>query len=176
MSQGGDLFALGEGVASQPSFDDALRGYKKNQVNDYVAQAEAEIATLAAEREQAYQQVQALAGQVQLLQDDLAETRRRSQLPAKTSFKHLGPRVEQILALAEEQAEAIIHDAHRQAADDRREAERQLADARDRAAAAIRDFETALSARRSDEQRADEERRTASARSLGSAQQEAANL
>src|SRR4029079_17759824 len=96
MSQGGDLFALGEGVASQPSFDGAVRGYVRKQVDDYVVRAEAEIANLACVRTRAYHQVNAMAGQVQLLQDEMAELRGRGQLPQKVSFRHLGPRVEQI--------------------------------------------------------------------------------
>ena len=45
MSHGGDLFSLGDGVASEPSFDVALRGYDKRQVENYVARAESDIAT-----------------------------------------------------------------------------------------------------------------------------------
>ena len=62
MSHGGEIFGLGGDAASEPSFETALRGYEKKQVERYVARAENEIAALAAEREQAYQQIQAMAG------------------------------------------------------------------------------------------------------------------
>ena len=54
MSHGGEIFGLGGDAASEPSFETALRGYEKKQVERYVARAENEIAALAAEREQAY--------------------------------------------------------------------------------------------------------------------------
>src|SRR4029453_14320821 len=107
MSHGGELFALGEDVVAEPGFDIALRGYERRQVDRYVAQVEAGGAAPAAERDEAYRQVQALAGQVHDVQNQMAELRRHTATDATVSFRHLGPRVEQILALAEEQAEAI---------------------------------------------------------------------
>src|SRR5262249_11451250 len=107
MSHGGELFAMGEGVVAEPGFDIALRGYERRQVGRYVAQVEAEVAALTSERDEAYAQVQALAGQVHEVQNRMAELRRQTAADAAVTFRHLGPRVEQILALAEEQAEAI---------------------------------------------------------------------
>ena len=57
MSQRGELFVLAEGVSTEASFEVAVRGYHKKQVDKYVAQVEAEIATLSAEREQALAQI-----------------------------------------------------------------------------------------------------------------------
>src|ERR1700741_3252201 len=108
---GGDLFALGNDAASEPTFEVALRGYDKRQVERYVTQVEAEVTTLATEREQAYAQVQALAGQVQQLQAELVEARRKAGTPDRISSRHLAPRVEQIRTIAEEQAEAIRAEA-----------------------------------------------------------------
>ena len=107
MSHGGEIFGLGGDSASEPSFETALRGYEKKQVERYVARAENEIAALAGEREQAYTQIQAMSQQIERLQQEAAQARRQSGLGTEVSFRHLGPRVEQILALAEEQAEAI---------------------------------------------------------------------
>ncbi len=90
MSHGGDIFALGEGVASEPSFDVALRGYDKRQVDRYVTQVESDIANLAAERDQTFAQLQALAGQVQQLQTELADAHRRA-VPSRVSFRHRAP-------------------------------------------------------------------------------------
>src|SRR5262245_61232357 len=102
MSHGGDLFALGDGVASQPNFEVVLRGYRKEQVDKYVGILEAENEALAAERENAYDHAQAMAAQVQQLQLELVELRRRGNTRIEeVSFRHLGPRVEHILALAE---------------------------------------------------------------------------
>jgi cell division septum initiation protein DivIVA len=160
MSHGGDLFALGEGVASEPSFDTALRGYDKRQVDKYVASVENDLTTVSAERDQAYLNLQALAGQVQQLQDQLVEAARKA-APSRVSFRHLGSRVEQILTLAEDQAETIVSEAEQSILDRRAEADRILADAQHRASTAAKDFELALAARRAEERKADEQQRTA---------------
>jgi chromosome segregation ATPase len=155
MSHGPDLFALSDGVTTEPSFELALRGYDKKQVDRYVATVEAEVVTLATEREQAYAHVQALTGQLQQLRVEMANMRHRTGTAGRLSFRHLGPRVEQILALAEEQAEAI------------------RAEAREQAATATRDFETALSARRVQEEQEDERRRAAARAEAAAAEQRA---
>ena len=72
MSHGAEILGLGGDAASEPSFETALRGYEKKQVERYVARAENEIAALAQEREQAYSQIQAMAGQIDRLQQDVA--------------------------------------------------------------------------------------------------------
>src|SRR5262245_405606 len=158
MSHGGDLFALGDGVASEPSFDVSFKGYDKRQVDRYVTQVESELATLAAERDQAIAQMQALAGQVQQLQVELTDLTRRA-VPSRVSFRHLGGRVEQILSMAEEQAADIVNTAQQEVNDQRAEAERLLADARERTALAVRDFDLALASRRKEELKVDEQRR-----------------
>ena len=84
-----------------------MRGYEKRQVDRYVRQAEAELAALAAEREETYAQIQLLNHHIQQLQHELVQTRRVAPSPETVSYRHLGPRVEQILALAEDQAAAI---------------------------------------------------------------------
>ena len=156
---GGDLFALGDDGASEPTFEVALRGYDRRQVERYVQQVEAEVTTFATEREQAYAQAQALAVQVEQLQAELADLRRRSISPEKISFRHLGARVEQILGLAEDQAEAIRADAVGEVEERGKEADRVLAEARAKAAHAISDFEIALAARRAEEEKTDRRRR-----------------
>src|SRR5947207_7925510 len=138
MAQGGDLFSLNTEAAGEPTFDQALRGYDRRQVDKYVKAIEAEVAALATEREEAYAQVQALALQVQRLQAELIDIRHRTGVSADAvSFRHLGPRVEQILALAEEQAEQIKAGALQDIADQRAEASRLLTGAHEQAAAAM---------------------------------------
>src|SRR5581483_9783541 len=177
MSQGGDLFALSDGAASQPNFEIVFRGYHKEQVDKYVNMLEAENEALAAERENAYDHTQAMAAQVQQLQLEIAELRRRGNTRIEeVSFRHLGPRVEHILTLAEEQAEAIrknaVSDIHAQ----REEAERLLADARAQHAQAIRDFEAALAARRAEEERVSAEQRNRANAEIAAGQEYAARL
>jgi cell division septum initiation protein DivIVA len=160
MSHGGELLGLGENVTTAPDFEVVLRGYSRTQVDDTMARLENEIALLAAERDEAFAQIRQLAAQVQEMHIELAE-RRKSTHIGEVSFRHLGPRVEQILALAEDQAEAIKAGAAQEIADRRAEAERLLASARERAARANQDFELALAARRQDEERVAAERRRA---------------
>src|ERR671920_1108401 len=71
MSHGGEIFGLGGDTASEPSFETALRGYEKKQVERYVARAETEIATLISERDNAQLQNQAMMGQIDRLQQEL---------------------------------------------------------------------------------------------------------
>src|SRR4051812_29126579 len=166
MSHGGEIFGLGGDAATEPSFETALRGYERKQVERYVARAENEIAALAAEREQAYTQIQAMAAQIERLQQEITQARRQTDLGAEASFRHLGPRVEQILALAEEQAEAIKASATDDIAARLAEAERIRAEAEGHAHNAIRDFEIALAARRAEEERADAAKRANSQKAL----------
>ena len=64
MSHGGEIFGLGGEAASEPSFETALRGYEKRQVERYVARAEKEIADLAGERDAAYLQLNTMQQQI----------------------------------------------------------------------------------------------------------------
>jgi len=48
MSHGGDLDSVSGGIASEPNFDTALRGYKRDQVDTFVHGLETENAALAA--------------------------------------------------------------------------------------------------------------------------------
>ena len=73
MSQGGNLYKLSGGVPSEPNFDIALRGYKKDQVDSFIRNLETELAALAAERDHAYAQLHALAVQVNQMQTELRQ-------------------------------------------------------------------------------------------------------
>jgi len=159
MSHGEELLPIGPGPAPEATFDVALRGYDKRQVDRFVAHVETELGALTAERDAAFAQAQALAAQAQGLEHELTDLRRRTAAGAGVSYRHLGPRVEQILALAEEQADAIRAGATHDIEGNRAEAERILNDARERANQAIRDFELALAARRHEEDEAATTRR-----------------
>jgi hypothetical protein len=71
MSYGGNLYKLSGGEPSEPDFDIALRGYKKDQVDSFIHNLETENAALAAERDEAYAQLHALAARVQQLETEL---------------------------------------------------------------------------------------------------------
>jgi cell division septum initiation protein DivIVA len=161
MAHGGDLFAMGEAAPMNLGFELVIRGYDKRQVGAYVEQAEAEITALAAERDEALRQAQALANETEMLRVEAVETRGRSPITEATSFRHLGHRVEQILGLAEDQAASIVRGAHQSVRDIRVEAERLLAEAQAERSNAVRDFEVALAARRGEEDEAATARRDA---------------
>src|SRR3954447_9214666 len=123
MSSAPDAFPFGS--TSVSTFETALRGYEKRQVDKYVLQVESEVAALAAEREELYQQIAVMNQHLAQLQGELAHVRRGSGPGDSPSYRHLGPKVEQILALAEDQAvelrERVERDiADREAALDRR--------------------------------------------------------
>ena len=126
MSNGGELSVLNDRPA-QPTFEVNLRGYDKRQVDQYVSRADSEIATLAAEREQAVRHIQDLVARLQHLEGELTELRQRPARVDRASFRHLGPMVDQILALAEKQAEAITSAATHGAAEHRAQADQELA-------------------------------------------------
>src|SRR3954452_20476856 len=173
MSHGGELFALGEGVPDDAGFDVALRGYHRQQVDKYVANTEAEIAALTSERDEAYRQLQALANQVADLHRQMSDLRRHTAADAAVSFRHLGPRVEQILSLAEEQAEAIRNGAVADIERQRAEAHRLQEEAREKANRAVRDFELALDSRRREEEQAAHRRQVAAEEALAAADERA---
>src|SRR5689334_13522248 len=175
MSHGGEIFGLGGDAASEPSFETALRGYEKKQVERYVARAENEISALVSEREQAYSQIQAMAGQIDRLQQEAAQSRRQPGL-ADVSFRHLGPKVEEILAKAEEVAADIKSSATDDIAARLAEAERIRAEAEAHAHDGIRDFEIALAARRAEEEKVDVARRAAAEKAVAGSRQAAEQL
>jgi chromosome segregation ATPase len=161
MSHGGELFALREDLTSRPRFELTLRGYDKRQVDQHVAQTDSDISTLTAERERAFGQVQDLAAQMRQLQAELTELRQRPVQVDRASFRDLGPMVDQILALAEKQAEAITNTTAQRAANRQAEADRVLVEAQEHAAQTRRDLEVEIAARRTDDEKTREERRAA---------------
>jgi DNA repair exonuclease SbcCD ATPase subunit len=161
MSQDGELFAGREEAAAQPSFDQAIRGYDKRQVDRYVARMDSEVATLVADRDRAFGQARGMAAQLHQMQAELNELSQRQPYVDRASFRHLGPMVDQILALAEKQSEAIINAAEQHHTDRQAEGEKLVGEAREQAAQTVRDLEADLAARREEHDKAHDERRTA---------------
>ena len=86
MAHGGDLFAIGDGVPSEQNFEIAFRGYKQDQVDNFVRLLETDLATVSAERDEAYAQLQALTTQVHQLQLELVESRQRITGPTTITY------------------------------------------------------------------------------------------
>lgn len=131
MSQGEALAATRDDLQSRPSFELALRGYDKRQVEQYISQKDREMSALTADRDRALRQIQDLAAQLLQVQEEVSELQSRPL--ERASFRDLGHTVDQILSLAERQAQEITDRASQRAADCQSEAEKLLADARQRA-------------------------------------------
>jgi len=112
------------------------------------------LTTVETELASARYREQQLAGRVERLNTEL-----RQCTCGDESSKAVGGRIQQMIELAEQEADAL----RKQAADEldgaRIAAEAMLADARKHAEDAIRDFQTALAQRRSEEARAEQSRR-----------------
>jgi DivIVA domain-containing protein len=125
------LFTLAGGQFGQTGFDTALRGYDRAQVDGYVARVEHAMAAVAARADAAERRLADLAEALNAANAERVRLRAdRSTAPEV----HLGARLEQIMRLAEEQAEEIeaaARDRARQiVADAEREADRMRADVR----------------------------------------------
>src|SRR6266540_4370313 len=115
MSHGGELFASAD-ITSRPGFELVRRGDDKPQVDQYVSQVGSMISRLAGERELALSQIQDMAAQLQRLQAEVTELRKRPVQVDRASFRHLGAMVYQILALPEMHAVPIPRTAEQRAA------------------------------------------------------------
>ena len=163
MSSGPEVFPFSSGPSSEPTFEKAFNGYDKKQVDRYVQQVEAEIAALAAEREETYAQITMLNQHVVGLQAELDSARRFVASGDTLSYRHLGPRVEQILALAEEQAEDLRSKVEREFAEREQSLVALRAQLDAQAHDATRNFEASLAARRTEEEQASARRLVSSA-------------
>lgn len=119
------LFTLTGGQFGQTGFDIALRGYDRAQVDGYVARVEHAMAALVARADAAERRIADLAEALNAANADRLRLRaERSPAPEV----RLGARLEQIMRLAEEQAEEIEAAARDRAreivADAEREADR----------------------------------------------------
>jgi len=154
---GEDLFAPRGGAAARPSFEVALRGYDKRQVDEYVSRVDRMVSTLAGERDQALTQVQELATHLEQVQAELTELRQQPPRVDRASFRDLGPTVDQIIALAEHQAQNITDAAAQRAAEHQAEAERVLSDARQEADRLRAEGEAAYEEAKAEAQRINEQ-------------------
>lgn len=117
--------------ASRPAFATVVRGYDKRQVDHYVSRLEGEHAQLAAEHQRAFRQIQDMGAHIREVSGELTELRQQPRQLERASFRDLGPMVDQILALAEKQADAITTAAAQKGAEHQADAEKALGEARD---------------------------------------------
>ena len=103
-------------VTTMPSFRVAFRGYDPREVDRYAHHVEAEIEAAAAIQRDLSADVRSLTDQLGKAHEELSTLRRRPAADDAVSFRHLGPRVEQILTEAHAEAEAIRHAANDNAA------------------------------------------------------------
>ena len=165
------------GAPTEPTFELALRGYEKRQVDRYVQQVEAEVAALTAEREELYAQINVLNQHVQQMQQEVANARRLMTTPGEgLTYRHLGARAEQILALAEEQAAEIRDRVTRELAEKEAALARTRAELDARAKDAANNFEQLLASRRAEEEQAATKRREALAAEVETAKAYAARV
>src|SRR3981189_2651076 len=159
MSHSGEPPEAGVETNSRQSFEVALRGYDKRQVDQYVSQVDSEIATLVAGRDRALGEIKTLTAQLRQLQAELTEMRGRPVQIDRASFRDLGPMVDQMLALAEKQAGEIVSPPTQRAANREAEADKMLIEAREQAGQMLRILEGQLAARRTAADKAHDDRR-----------------
>ncbi|MGH3376998.1 MAG: DivIVA domain-containing protein [Actinoallomurus sp.] len=90
-----------EDFFSNQAFDVVMRGYARNQVDDYVAQIESSVRQLREHNTE--------------MQTALESTEKRATEQDKPSYAGLGSRVEQLLRLAEEESTDLVHRARTEA-------------------------------------------------------------
>lgn len=90
--------------ASLPEFATVMRGYDRGQVDDYVRRLLEFLADAEQRADRAVASVTARDEQVQRLRDELAEARAER---AGSAYEGLGERIESMLRLAAEEAEAL---------------------------------------------------------------------
>ena len=98
---------LASPLETEPTFSTTVRGYNRREVDHYAHIAETQLHAAIGQRDELAARIRTLTDQLHQAHSELVELRRRPKLDDKVSFRHLGPRVEQILAEAELQAEAV---------------------------------------------------------------------
>jgi len=156
----GALQTLSDGVATERNFDITLRGYHRREVDRYVNLLEGQVSSLTTERQEYETQLRNLTGQLHRVQMELLELRRQPAGDSKITFRHLGPRAEQILALAEDQAHALRSEAAAEIdaeratlTAERAEVQRMLLDAQRRKDKVLDDGMAELATRRTEHQK-----------------------
>jgi cell division septum initiation protein DivIVA len=139
-------------LETEPSFTLTFRGYNKREVDQYAHITETQLSAAVAERNDLAARVRALTDQLHSAHSELVDLRRRPTVDDKVSFRHLGPRVEQILADAEEQADAVRTAAAESLNAERKALELERAKLHESHAKMISEYESAKQSRRAEEE------------------------
>ena len=107
MARENNALSVSTSLTTEPTFTTVFRGYHKREVDQYAHLVESHLAASVAERQEMHARIRGLTDELQRVHTEVVELRRRPVLDDKVTFRHLGPRVEQILIEAEEQADAI---------------------------------------------------------------------
>jgi cell division septum initiation protein DivIVA len=153
MVQATNTIGLAPPMATESTFSIVFRGYSKREVDQYTRLNEADLAAAQTERLELQARIKTLSDQLREANAELVELRRRPQLDSRVTFRHLGLRVEQILAEAEEQAEAVRKTAIESVQQQKDLAEAELRDAEGMRARITREVEADLSLQRAEAER-----------------------
>jgi cell division septum initiation protein DivIVA len=167
---------LSTAMPTEPTFTVMFRGYNRREVDQYAQLAESQLAAAVNERQELAARVQNLADQLAQANTELVELRRRPGPNDKLNFRHLGPRVEQILAEAERQADAVRMAAVDGVAQERDRLKADLAKSREDHERSVREFENSMQTRRSEEEKAITKRLEAVRTEVSDAQAHASRL
>jgi peptidoglycan DL-endopeptidase RipA len=171
MSNGDEPFGSD---GSRPAFATVVRGYDKRQVDHHISRLENDQARLAAEHQRAFRQIQDMGAHLREVTGELHELRTQPRQLDRASFRDVGPMVDQILALAEKQADLITTAAAEKGAELAAEAEKALAEAREAADKLRTDAQSDRENTRQQTQKEMSERRDSVEKELA-AQRQAAN-
>ncbi len=111
----GPTLPLMDEIPSVPTFRMTLRGSDTREVDRYTHLIEAELEAAKAAHRELAADMRSLAEQLDRANEELAVLRRRPSVDDTIAFRHLGPRVEQILADAHAEADEILATAVRSA-------------------------------------------------------------
>src|SRR5690606_7380553 len=137
-------------LETEPTFTLTFRGYNRREVDQYAQITETQLQAAIAERDELAAQIRSLTDQLHQAHAELVELRRQPKLDDKISFRHLGPRVEQILAEAEREAEAVRAAAAESLAEERAAVAAERAKITDEFNRMGREYEASQQARRAE--------------------------
>jgi cell division septum initiation protein DivIVA len=110
-SGAGETLPLMSELITAPSFRVGMRGYDPREVDRWVKYMETQVSAAKNAHRELAADVRSLADQLDRAHEELAVLRRRPSIDDTIAFRHLGPRVEQILADAHAEADEILRSA-----------------------------------------------------------------
>jgi len=131
-----------------PTFDLALRGYDRRQVDEYLDRLEHDLSVAQGDRDAASARIALTEKRLDELEAELQAARTELTESNHPTYAGLGKRVEQLLSIAEEEAARLRADAMRDTEEERAAAGTLVQQAQQEADKARREFEANLDARR----------------------------